>query len=207
MKVTDLSSTHKKYIKKYGAKKAAEKYNLNLTSAKKYEKQYNKNSYKGKRTLGKKSKDSEVDIDFEDVEDADGVPTNSIGAALGYDAADSLPDPTGMSGPQMPGMGEMNSLGSALGGAMGAMPPMAGAMPPMAGAMPGMPAMGAMPGMFNGQSIDPSNVDPLMVQVSAPYNQQMTQQMPNLPMTSGAMIGGGEGKPARKIDLSKLAFF
>ena len=68
MKVTDLSSTHKKYIKKYGAKKAAEKYNLNLTSAKKYEKQYNKNSYKGKRTLGKKSKDSEVDINFEDVQ-------------------------------------------------------------------------------------------------------------------------------------------
>ena len=71
MKITTLNSNHKKYIKKYGAKKASEKYNLSLTKAKSYENRFKKESYQGKRSLNKNLSSMGDDSDiFQDSEES-----------------------------------------------------------------------------------------------------------------------------------------
>lgn len=170
MKITTLSSIHKKYIKKYGAKKAADKFNLNLTKAKSYENKFKSDSYQGKRTLKKSNMNDDSSI-FNDEEEPvvheEAYPStqpqrnngvNSIGSVLGFGAEDlngSMAQPNmnyagaeqpnmmpmgGMQG--MPGMGGMSMQGM---DGMGGMQGMQG-MPGMGG-MQGMPGMDGMGGM------------------------------------------------------------
>lgn len=256
MKINKLSSTHKKYIKKYGAKKAAEKFNLNLTKAKSYEKKYKGSSYQGKRSLSKSNVD-DSDIFSDDEPQHKGT---NIGNALGFNPSDmggmsamgGMPGamggmPGAMGG--MPGAMGMGGMPGAMGGMPGAMPMgmgghmgMEGAMspmsptmanpgmlnvdgakigmPPQMPAMPGamgmagMPAMGgmpAMPGMFQGQKIDTKNVDPLMVEISAParnFNSGMMPQGQGLPMFHGnlAQTAGGNFIKDIKQKLHRLSF-
>ena len=216
MKITTLSSTHKKYIKKYGAKKAAEKFDLNLTKAKSYEKKYKSNSYQGKRTLRKSNMEDDSSI-FEDEPQVDMENTfngvNTIGSALGFNSSDLN---SGMSMHQ--GMGNVPQMGMtqdmmspAQGMPMPGMPmqgmPMQG-MPMQGMPMQGMPMQGMpMPGMFQGQPIDQKNVDPLMVEISAPVqnwngNMKQVQSLPTYTNNLSNLAGGGN-----KIDLSKLAYF
>ena len=74
--------------------------------------------------------------------------------------------------------------------------------------MQGMPMQGMpMPGMFQGQPIDQKNVDPLMVEISAPVqnwngNMKQVQSLPTYTNNLSNLAGGGN-----KIDLSKLAYF
>jgi len=74
--------------------------------------------------------------------------------------------------------------------------------------MQGMPMQGMpMPGMFQGQKIDTKNVDPLMVEISAPvqnWNGNMNQinSLPTYSNNLSNLAGGG-----RNVDLSKLSYF
>ncbi|ADO67313.1 hypothetical protein crov280 [Cafeteria roenbergensis virus] len=177
MKITTLSSIHKKYIKKYGAKKAADKFNLNLTKAKSYENKFKSDSYQGKRTLKKSNMNDDSSIFNDDEplkEDTYQEPPqqnngiNSIGSVLGFGAEDlngSMSAPgmnysgtnTGMPMGGMSGlpMGGMSGLpmggmsGVSMDGTQG-ITGMGGMQEPMGG-MPGMGGMqepmGGMPGM------------------------------------------------------------
>lgn len=258
MKINTLSSTHKKYIKKYGAKKAAEKYNLNLTKAKSYEKKYKSESYQGKRKISKSNKNESESIDVFEEESPEEQGISNIGSLLGYDPSvhtangpntQMAPGMPGMppTGPQMPNMGlsptpEMMAMSPGMGGMPGMPGQMPGQMPGMGGmpklqtaekymglsptmadgsmnfdpsqmgmpmgGMPGMQMpMGGMPNMFQGANFDPSNVDPLMVEIAAPVNKfnGNMQQIQNLPSHLPNINLMGGGKP--KVDLRRLAFF
>jgi hypothetical protein len=194
MKINTLSSTHKKYIKKYGAKKAAEKYNLNLTKAKSYEKKYKNESFQGKRSINKskssKNTNSEsIDV-FEENSEAEGI--SNIGSFLGYD-----PSVHTSSGPQNPNsinqqpvtsMGQMfGSMGGMQSAAMSPMAPMSGmSMPGMP--MPGMP----MPGMDGMQSAVMSPTQAHMGQgAMSPVMDNSLTFDPTSGMSMGGMPMGG----------------